>query len=45
MKKEEKLSVRLRIVEQRKLLPLSKTWTNTDDLKLEEAKLDTVKMA
>ena len=32
-------------VEKRKVLPPFKNWTNADDLKLEEAKLDTVKMA
>jgi len=31
-------------VEKRKVLPPFKDWTNADDLKLEEAKLDTVKI-
>jgi hypothetical protein len=45
MKKDAKLNAWLRVVKQNKVPPPFEKWTNADDLQLEEAKSDIVKMA
>ena len=44
MKKDAKLNVWLRIVEQNKVPPPFEKWTDADDMQLEEAKSDIVEM-